>query len=71
MEIAIAVLSWIVTILLPLLILSMPVQVAIGHFKKDWKDSKGEKWYKRVQLIGLGVFALCLMIVIVLMTGTF
>ena len=71
MEIAIAVLSWIVTILLPLLIVSVPVELIVSKVKKDWKNSKGQKWYKRVQLIVLGVFLLCLMIVIVLMTGTF
>lgn len=71
MEIAIAVFSWIVTIVLPLLILSVPVELIIGKVKKDWKGSNAQKWYKRGQLIGLGVFILCLMIAIILMTGTF
>ena len=71
MEIVLAVFSWIVTILLPLLILSVPTNLIIEKVKKDWKNSEGQKWYKRIQLIGLGVFVLCLMITIVLMTGTF
>jgi len=71
MEIVLAVFSWIVTILLPLLILSVPVDLIVSKVKKDWKGSKAQKWYRRVQLVCLGLFVLSLLVAVVLMTGTF
>lgn len=67
MEIAIAVFSWIVTILGPLTILSVPVDLVVGLVKKDWKGSKERSIYQKVQMACFGVAALCLMIAIVLM----
>lgn len=67
MEIALAVFSWIVTILGPLLLLSVPVDLVVRLAKKDWKGSKAQKVYRTVQLVCLGVCVLSLMIAIVLM----
>ena len=67
MEIVIAIFSWIVTILGPLLLLSVPASLVLEKAKKDWVGSKAQKVYKTVQLAVLGVTLLSLMITIVLM----
>lgn len=67
MDIALAIFSWIVTILGPLVILSVPASLVVEKLKKDWKGSKGQKIYKTVQMVAFGVTVLCLMIAIVLM----
>ncbi|NWG72712.1 MAG: hypothetical protein HXY23_14065 [Parvularculaceae bacterium] len=67
MEIVLAVVSWIATILLPLLILSVPTDLILSKVKKDWPNSKEQSIYKTVQLVTLGVFCLALMMTVVLM----
>lgn len=67
MEIVLAVVSWIATILLPLLILSVPTDLILSKVKKDWSNSKEQSIYKTVQLVTLGVFCLALMMTVVLM----
>ncbi len=71
MEIAIVTLSWIVTVLLVLLILSVPADLIISKVKKDWEGSRAAEIYQYVQMGALGAFILCLLIVVVLMTSTF
>lgn len=68
MEIALAIVSWITTILLPLLILSVPTDLIVSKVKKDWANSKEQKIYKTVQLAVLGVWCLALMMTVVLMS---
>lgn len=67
MEIVLAIFSWIVTILLPVLILSVPTDLIISKVKDGWKNSKGQKTYRTVQFAVLGVWILALMITVVLM----
>jgi hypothetical protein len=67
MEAVIAILSWVVTILLPLLILSVPTSLVLSKVKDGWKGSKAEKLYKNIQLGALGLWILSTMIVIIIM----
>jgi len=67
MDTIIAILSWTASILLPLLIISMPVDSLLQKQKNNWRGSKEQKIYKTCQMIGLGVFSLCLMATAILM----
>lgn len=68
MEVVLAIVSWVATILLPLLILSVPTDLILSKVKKDWEKSKEQSVYKTVQLVTLGVFCVALMMTIVLMS---
>ena len=67
MDITLAIFSWAVTILFPLVILSIPVSLVLEKAKKGWKDSKAERIYKLSQKVALGVTVICLLIALVLM----
>lgn len=68
MELAIMILSWVVSILFGALILSVPTDAILSVVKKDWRGSEPKKIYNLIQLISLGVFCVVLLITIVLMT---
>ena len=71
MEIAIMVLSWILTIVFALTFVSMPVDKLLQMFVKDWKGSKGQTVYHNVELVGVAIVAAVLLVLIVLMAGHF
>lgn len=68
MEIAIIVLSWILSISLVAVLLSFPINLILEKTVKVWKGSKEQKIYEKVQLGVIGATLLVLMITIVLMT---
>ena len=67
MEIAIMVLSWILSILMVSLIISMPVDKILQKVISTWKDSKEQAIYHKVELGALGVTCAVLLVLIVLM----
>ena len=68
MEIAVAIFSWLLTILGAILILSAPIELLIKKTRLDWNKSNEQKIYKRVQGALLGVVILILLVTVVLMT---
>lgn len=71
METVIIILSWVVSILLVGLLLSMPVDKILEKLIGSWKGSKGQDAYHKVELGALGVLAAALIVLVVLMVGSF
>jgi hypothetical protein len=67
MDLVIAILSWVVTVMFPLLVVSQVVNVILEKVKSDWRQSKEQGVYGKVQLGTLCVSVLCLLVLIVLM----
>lgn len=67
MEILLAIFSWAVTISLPLLLLSIPIEGVVNFLVKDWKGSKTRDVYQKIQFGLLGLFLVSLILTIGLM----